>query len=96
MPTTMTLHNGTEVTLPVGMAACTRGTSLTCLAYKRAAELGEERRVITALRQRADELEGSGVGGEAKTMRSIAERRENRLELTVAAWVSDPAPCTCA
>jgi hypothetical protein len=70
-------------------------TSWSCAAYARAAEIAAERLTIARLRARAEEFDARLVPTAAANLRVQADRREQQLALTLAAYVDDPAPCTC-
>jgi hypothetical protein len=76
-------------------AGATIYTSWSCPAYARAAEIALERIHTGRLRARADEFDRQGVPAAAARLRGAADRRANDLALTLAAYVDDPAPCTC-
>jgi hypothetical protein len=70
-------------------------TSWSCPAYARAAEIAAERVTIARLRARAAEFDERGVPAAAARLRAAADRHAADLALTLAAYVDDPAPCTC-
>ncbi|MHB9861921.1 hypothetical protein [Streptomyces sp. YIM S03343] len=70
-------------------------TSWSCPAYARAAEIAAERVYIGHMRARAAAFDEQAQPVVAARLRTAADRRESALALTLAAYVDDPAPCTC-
>ncbi|GAA2732144.1 hypothetical protein [Streptomyces nogalater] len=70
-------------------------TSWSCAAYARAAEIAAERLLVARLRARAEEFDAARAPAAAAKLRVQADRREQQLALTLAAYADDPVPCTC-